>query len=458
MLRKAWVMALIVLGTTGCTSLPDIELAERKAAEGDVEAARQQLQELAQFGLVDAQIELGDLYAEDDAPESRQQALKWYGLAAEQGSDRAKGRLGKLHARGGHTPQQRKRGEQFLKAALAGGDDSALIPLINLYLDYPQEFPDKDPRELIQRARAQGDPAGDFALARYYLIRGQIESKASEIEALCVPIAEAEPDCFVILGRLYLEQGRQEPFKALVQRARAAWESGSIEDRALYLFARSLSEEESPDRQVAVTHELYQMLEASYVPAMTAQAQLIMDNTYLADADEVIRLLTQGRAHGDLKASLSLARVYERGRIVPTDARKAIQFAEEAREKYPSADYLLGRIYRRGYLGEPEPEKARDYLLSAARRGFAKADYTLARLYWDGKGVEVNRQYAWAFALLALNGGVERARDLLKEMLPGLPRYMELEAKSLFEQERAARRQLMAAEQGRQESSNQQGG
>src|SRR5699024_2766122 len=99
------------------------------------------------------------------------------------------------------------------------------------------------------------------------------------------------PGCLTILAQVYLSQNRKEAFDTLVDRAQTAWEAGRIRDRDLYLFARWVSGDESPAKQVALTNRLYEQLIPDYVPAMTARARLIMDNTYLADADEVISLL-----------------------------------------------------------------------------------------------------------------------------------------------------------------------
>lgn len=458
MARNLCAFSLLLAGLAGCSGVPDIQRAEREAAAGNVEAAREQLTELARFGIADAQVELGDLHAQEDTEAARARALHWYRQASEQGSDRAWVRLGKMLAREGQTPAERAQGERYLKQALAEDDDSALMPLIELYLAYPEEFPRARPKTWIDRARAAGDPAGDLALARYYLMQGESGARAGDIESLCEPIVEAQPDCLMILGQIYLSQDRSDAFDSLVQRARKAWTDGRIDDRDLYVFARWMAGDESPAPQVARSDELYQLLTPGYVPAMTGRARLIMENTYLADAEEVLTLLEASRTAGDPKASLVLARVYERGRIVPLDAEKAVRYAEEARQRYPSADYLLGRIYKRGYLGEPDPRKARDHLLQAARRGFAKADYLLAEMYWEGRGIEVNKEYAWAFALLALEGGVERGKDLMLEMVPEVPRVQERAAEALANRELAARRQLMAGDAAGTATNKTQGG
>lgn len=458
MMRIACIAGLFTLALSGCGNMPDVQRAEKAAADGNLQDARAQLEELARFGLEDAQVELGDLYAEEDTPAARQRALHWYSKAAEQGSDRAAIRIGKMNAREGDTPEQRANGARYLSKALAAGDKTALIPLVNLYINFPNEFPNGNPLELIEQARAAGDPKGDVALARYYVTSGEFQDRTDEIESLCAPIAESHPECLQLLARVYLAEGRNEDFGALVDRVKQSWEQGSIEDRDLYMFARYLSDDESPQKQVATTNELYLMLTPDYVPALTARAKLIMEHNYLAEPEAVIEMLQQARDNGDLKASLSLARAYERGRIVPPDPKKAIQYAMEAREKYPSAEYLLGRIYKRGYLGEPDPEKAKQHLLTAARRGFPKADYALAELFWEAKGIEVNRLYAWSFALLAAEGGVERARELMVEMVLTLPEHTEMRAEALYKQERAARRSMIAQGASGPAKTTEQGG
>ena len=226
MKRVACIAGLFTLVLSGCGNLPDIQRAEKAAAEGDVQEARAQLEKLAKFGLADAQVELGDLYGAQDTPEARQKALDWYRKAAEQGSERAAIRIGKMNAREGETPEQRANGARYLRKALAEGDKTALIPLINLYIHFPREFPNGKPLELIQQAREAGDPKGDVALARYYLLTDQFESHTDEIEELCAPIAEAQPECFQLLARVYLVDGRSEDLKALVDRAKQAWEQG----------------------------------------------------------------------------------------------------------------------------------------------------------------------------------------------------------------------------------------
>src|SRR5690606_39976515 len=121
MIRQACSVSLFSLGLTACSNLPDVQRAEQAAATGNLQEAQSQLEELAQFGLVEAQVELGDLYADQDTPAARRKALAWYQKAAEQGSDRAAIRIGKMNAREGDPPEQRAHGARYLRKALEIG-------------------------------------------------------------------------------------------------------------------------------------------------------------------------------------------------------------------------------------------------------------------------------------------------------------------------------------------------
>jgi alginate biosynthesis protein AlgK len=66
-----------------------------------------------------------------------------------------------------------------------------------------------------------------------------------------------------------------------------------------------------------------------------------------------------------------------------------------------AADYYLGQIYRRGYLGKVYPQKALDHLLTAARNGQNSADFAIAQLFSQGKGTKPDPLNAYVFSQLA---------------------------------------------------------
>jgi alginate biosynthesis protein AlgK len=111
-----------------------------------------------------------------------------------------------------------------------------------------------------------------------------------------------------------------------------------------------------------------------------------------------------------MQAELLTGRLYFDGKRVPADPVLAEKYFLKARAVLPAADYFLGEMYYRGYLGKSDPQRALEYLLSAARRGHAKADYALAEMFWTGKGIQRNPVYALSFATLA----AEAAADDIK--------------------------------------------
>src|SRR5690606_7032047 len=105
----------------------------------------------------------------------------------------------------------------------------------------------------------------------------------------------------------------------------------------------------------------------------------------------------------------------------------------------PRANYLLGQIYLRGYLGEIEPQKALERLLGAARNGQINADFALAQLYVQGKGIQRNLVNAYVFSQLALPKNTPQAQELAQQVAQQLPPTDRARAEQLLREERAAR-------------------
>jgi hypothetical protein len=108
-------------------------------------------------------------------------------------------------------------------------------------------------------------------------------------------------------------------------------------------------------------------------------------------------------------ASLYLGQLYYFNQRVPRDPSlgeasllETIRFRETAAPGH----YRLGRLYQQGYLGRPDPQKALDNFLYAARRRVTAADSHLARLFYDSPGARINRVYSYVFARLSEDGGV----------------------------------------------------
>ena len=88
---------------------------------------------------------------------------------------------------------------------------------------------------------------------------------------------------------------------------------------------------------------------------------------------------------GDAQSQNSLGFMYEAGRGVEKDLKKASEWYRRAAEQgHVRAQMKLGELYEagRGYA------EAGKWYLKAAEQGQARAQYTLARLYWYGRGVK----------------------------------------------------------------------
>lgn len=71
----------------------------------------------------------------------------------------------------------------------------------------------------------------------------------------------------------------------------------------------------------------------------------------------MIKYLDNGRAADQPRAELLLGKLYYEGKWVPADAKVAEQHFKQALGREVAADYYLGQIYRRGYLGQVYPQR-----------------------------------------------------------------------------------------------------
>jgi alginate biosynthesis protein AlgK len=130
---------------------------------------------------------------------------------------------------------------------------------------------------------------------------------------------------------------------------------------------------------------------------------------YLLPDVNLESVLKAGANAGIPRASLYLGQLYYFNQRVPREAVlgeasliQAIQFRETAAPGH----YRLGRLYQQGYLGRPDPQKALDDFLYAARRRVTAADTHLARLFYDSPGARIDRVNSYVFARLSEDGGV----------------------------------------------------
>ena len=141
----------------------------------------------------------------------------------------------------------------------------------------------------------------------------------------------------------------------------------------------------------------------------TEAAGVAVSFPYLLPDVDLEKVLNAGAAADFPHASLYLGQLYYFNQRTPRNAvlgEQSLLRSIKSRETVTAAHYRLGRLYQQGYLGSPDPQKALDNFLYAARRRVTAADTHLARLFYDTPGAKINRINSYVFARLSGDAGV----------------------------------------------------
>ena len=153
-----YLMLGAAVALAGCAGLPDQRLANEALKRGDTATAERNYRQLADLGYVGAQVGLADLQVNSGDPEQMRQAEQIYRQAMDE-SPRAKARLGKLLARKPDaTPAERQEAAKLLDEAFKAGEPSSLLPLVMLYLTFPQDFPGVNVQQRIAQCAPTASP------------------------------------------------------------------------------------------------------------------------------------------------------------------------------------------------------------------------------------------------------------------------------------------------------------
>ena len=429
----------LAVSLAGCAGLPDERLAAEALKRGDTSTAERNYRQLAELGYVNAQIGLADLQVAGGTAQDLEKAERTYRLALDE-SPRAKARLGKLLARKANTSQaERQEAAELLNDAFTAGEPGSLLPLVMLYLQYPQDFPAMNVQQRISTWRQQGHTQADLAQILVYRSQGNYDQHLDEIEQICQGLIAETDVCYVELATVYQKQGKADKQKALLQRLMAGYRSAAVAPQRVDAVALVLADAElgTPDESKA--QELLEAIAPTYPAAWVSLARLLYDYPGLGDIDTLMGYIDKGRAAALPRAELLLGRLYYEGKLVPQDPHKAEEHLRKAAPSEPSANYFLGQLYLRGYLGEVYPQQALDHLLSAARNGQINADFALAKMYSQGKGVRPDLVNAFVFSQLALPKNTPQASALAQQIAQQLEPAQRSQAEQLLREEREAR-------------------
>jgi alginate biosynthesis protein AlgK len=429
----------LAVSLAGCAGLPDERLAAEALKRGDTGTAERNYRQLAELGYVNAQIGLADLQVAGGTAQDLEKAERTYRLALDE-SPRAKARLGKLLARKADTSQaERQEAAALLNDAFSAGETGSLLPLVMLYLQYPQDFPAMNVQQRISTWRQQGHTQADLAQILVYRSQGNYDQHLDEIEQICQGLIAETDVCYVELATVYQKQGKADKQKALLQRLMAGYRSAAVAPQRVDAVAQVLADAELGTPDEGKAQELLESIAPTYPAAWVSLARLLYDYPGLGDIETLLGYLDKGRAAALPRAELLLGRLYYEGKLVPQDPHKAEEHLRKAAPSEPSANYFLGQLYLRGYLGEVYPQQALDHLLSAARNGQINADFALAQMYSQGKGVRPDLVNAFVFSQLALPKNTPQTSELAQQIAQQLEPAQRSKAEQLLHEERQAR-------------------
>lgn len=435
-------LCLLTLALAGCSGLPDQRLANEALKNGDTATAQRNYQALADLGYTEAQVGLADIWMESRDAEQLKKAEATYREAAKT-SPRAQARLGRLlAAKPGASDAELHEAQALLQQAFASGDANSLTPLAMLYLQHPQSFPQINAQQQISQWRAEGYPQAGLAQVALYRIEGTYDQHLDEVESICRNALATTDSCYVELATVYQKQGKTEQQAALIQQLQSAYNRGTASAQKVDGVARVLADASvgTPDPETA--RSLLENIAPAYPAAWVSLAQLLYDFPDQGDVAQLQQYLDNGRAADQPRAELLLGKLYYDGKWVTPDAQKAEAHFQRAVDKEVAADYYLGQLYRRGYLGQVYPQKALDHLLKAARNGQNSADFAIAQLFSQGKGTQPNAVNAYVFSQLAKLQNTPQANELAAQLDEQLPADQRAAAQRLLQKENALRATL----------------
>ena len=152
--------------------------------------------------------------------------------------------------------------------------------------------------------------------------------------------------------------------------------------------------------------------------ALVAEYEKAIDAYHKGDYQTSVKLILPLAKNGFAKAQYNLGVMYEKGKGVEKNlkkARKWFQFAAE--QGLAKAQYNLGLMYGKGKGVEKDYSKAVKWLNLAAEQGNGKAQTNLGWMYETGKGVPRDVQKALSWYQLASDQGLAKAQEKLNRLL-----------------------------------------
>jgi TPR repeat protein len=154
-----------------------------------------------------------------------------------------------------------------------------------------------------------------------------------------------------------------------------------------------------------------------------AHSEWMMGRIYLEgmgvapNRDEALKWLTKSLAQGHVPSMLTLAKMYSDPNGVPSEPQLVFDLLRAAAQGgIHSAEFELGRFFRRGYLNAPDYTQAIVWFNRAAAAGYGPADHDLGAMYEAGQGVSADLTQARSHYERAAEFGVSAAIQRMGEL------------------------------------------
>ncbi len=280
----------------------------------------------------------------------------------------------------------------FEKAAEAGNTGAMVAVGSRLLYGDEKGRDEKRGRALLEKAIANGDSSGYFALGTWQE-RVKEDSKAALAEFERGKDA-GQTECMIQAASYYIEgKGTKKDLARGVKILETAAEAGSAQ--AHLMLAANALQAEKPDAATGYRH-----LVAAANGGLTA-AQNELGLFYLSGALGVV----------DVSAAVSW-------------------FSRAGQANFAAAQNNLAALHERGAGVEQSYEKAAQLYALAAQQGHAGATLALARFHAAGAATKINRPLAWALAKVAEDRGEPNAAEFLATLEKEFSKEQLAEAKA----------------------------
>lgn len=456
--KSTVLVAAMLLGCAGpagaVQSLEQIRYALYKDPNADVIA---DLRSLAERGDLASKLLLGDRLAAGDAANG-EEALALYkeAFAEGRGEVLALSSLSRLLER---NPRMRKANAGYVHEALGrfphARDPRTLDAALEIFLVFPEYFQAPRVAELIglyessclefcrpqlykavlaERQGRRDDAERGYraavfvdtrAVLRYYDFLGDAQDTAFPAFAKTLfehkerlPV-EAVHRIGTLLDSIY---STQSGLIAIENRALREADAGLEGDAKTEASAADKARAEAQAKLLAQTNAevrawLDNAIERNWVPAMVSKVNNMTSSPQDFTADEAFALIERIARTDPLRAKALKASVLMVTNWLSLDPEKAHGLIQELLDaNYPEAQLLLGDLYSRGGLDEPDLDKALAIFHQQALNGSPSAYYRIASLYNFGRAICHDKVKAHAYAEAAKGLGEFRANGLLKRL------------------------------------------